>query len=195
MIDINLVPINLRKKRKSVSMVDSTLALPRETMLALAGGVVFLLLAVHILLQVSIAVKFFQLKHYEKQWEQIAGEKTNVDKIIQEMRLLQTKVKAVTEISVSKKILWSKTMNLISDLLPRGVWLTRLTFEEGMLTFQGSAVSKTNTEMTNVHAFMSNLKNSAEFMKSVSSIELGLIKSRKINATSVADFTVTAEMK
>ena len=48
--------------------------------------------------------------------------------------------------------------------------------------------------MSNVHAFTSNLKNSKEFTQNLSNIELGLIKSRKINTTQVADFTITADV-
>lgn len=195
MIEINLLPPQLRKKRKAANLVSQSINLPRETLIALVGGFLFLLLFVHAVLQFIIAIKFVQIKKYERQLTKIAPEKTNADQVIQELRILQSKVKSIEGVADQRKTLWAKKLNAISDAAPRGVWLTRLTFQDGVIILQGSAVSKSKNEMSNVHAFTSNLKNSHDFVENLSNIELGLIKTRKINATQVADFTISADVE
>jgi len=174
--------------------VAQSIVLPRETVIALMGGALFFLLFIHAVLQFVIAIKFVQIKRYEKQLAQIAPEKANADRIVQELRVLQAKVKAIENVAGQEKLLWARKLNAISNVLPRGVWLTRLTFQDGILIVQGSAVSKSKNEMSNVHNFTSSLKNDPLFNKNLGNVELGLIKSRKINTTQVADFTISADI-
>jgi|SRR3989338_5090658 len=194
MIEINLLPPQLRKKRKTANLVSRTIALPRDTVIALAGGAIFFLLFVHAVLQFVIAIKFVQIKRYERQLEKIAPDKANADRVVQELRVLQAKVIAIEDVAGQRKVLWAKKLNEISNALPPGIWLTRLAFQDGLLVMQGSAVSKTKNEMSTVHSFTANLKNEQGFNDSLSNIELGLIKSRKINTTPIADFTITADV-
>ena len=195
MIEINLLPPQLRKKRKTANFVSQSIVLPRETVIALVGGVLFFLLFIHSVLQFVIAIKFVQIKRYERQLTKIAPEKASADRVVQELRTLQGKVKSIENVAGERKILWAKKLNQISDAVPRGVWLTRLTFQDGVLILQGSAVSKSKNEMSSVHAFTSNLKNQSGFTDYLTNIELGLIKSRKINTTQIADFTITADVQ
>ena len=194
MIEINLLPPQLRKKRKTANLVSRTIALPRDTVIALAGGAIFFLLFVHAVLQFVIAIKFVQIKRYERQLEKIAPDKANADRVVQELRVLQAKVIAIEDVAGQRKVLGAKKLNEISNALPPGIWLTRLAFQDGLLVMQGSAVSKTKNEMSTVHSFTANLKNEQGFNDSLSNIELGLIKSRKINTTPIADFTITADV-
>ena len=195
MIEINLLPLQLRKKRKGVNLVSRSILLPRETVIALVGGFLFFVLFIHAVLQFVIAIKFVQIKRYERQLTRIAPDKANADRVIQELRVLQAKVKSIEGVAEQRKILWAKKLNEISDALPRGVWLTRLTFQDGILIMQGSAVSKSKNEMSNVHAFTASLKSSPGFTQNLSNIELGLIKSRKVNTTQIADFTISADVQ
>lgn len=194
MIEINLLPPQLRKKRKASNLVSRSINLPRETIIALAGGFLFLLLFVHAVMQFIVAIKFVQIKRYEKHLERIAPDKTTADRVIQDLRVLQSKVKSIEGIAGQRKVIWAQKLNAISNAAPRGVWLTRLTFQDGVLILQGSAVSKSKNEMSNVHAFTSNFKGDKNFTNNLSNIELGLIKTRKVNATQIADFTITADV-
>ena len=142
MIEINLLPPQLRKKRKAANLVSRTILLPRDTAIALVAGFLFFVIFIHAVLQFVIAIKFVQIKRYERQLSQIAPDKANVDRVIQELRSLQAKVKAIEEVASQRKILWAKKLNEISDAIPLGIWLTHLTFQDNVLIIQGSAVSK-----------------------------------------------------
>jgi Tfp pilus assembly protein PilN len=197
MIEINLVPEQFRKKKKSANIFGTgqAMALPKEVMIGIVSGLSLLLIMVHILLQFIIIIKFVQLKKYRNTSSRMSSEKTNVDRVVQELKNLQDKFKSVEQIAGGKDVSWSKKLNQLSDHLPRGVWLNRMTLDGSTLLIQGSAVSKDKTEMINVHNFTNNLKADGDFMASFNDLELGLIKSRMIGQTPVADFTIRADLK
>lgn len=195
MIEINLVPENMRKKRRSRSAGGAPLALPREALIGIVGGLGVLLVVVHLLLQGLVTIKFMQLKSYESRLSPVGGGKENVDQMLERLKLLQAKYKSVEQIVGKDSIRWSEILNEISNNLPRGVWLSRITLEKDTLLMQGSAVSKGKEDMLNVHTFTANLKASEAFLAPFSNLELGMIKSRQINVTPVADFTIRVDLK
>jgi len=195
MIEINLVPEPLRKKKKRANLVGGGVALPKEIIIGVIGGVLAILLVTHIVLQFMITVKFVQHKGYNNELNSVAAQKAVVDKVISGLKDLRERVKAVDTLVSPDRTLWSQKLNEISDELSRGVWLSRITLDGDTLLIQGTAVSKNKSEMIDVHNFTANLKKSEAFMKNVDNVELGLIKSRRINETSVADFTIITELK
>jgi Tfp pilus assembly protein PilN len=192
MIDINLVPPHLRKKKKS--SLRATFNMPKETIVGLIGGLLVLLLLVHVILQAFIFIKYAQHKNYQTRWESISPDKEKVDVIINELRSLQAKTKAVYEISYDKRISWAPKLNALSDNIPREVWLTRIFLEDNALLIQGSAVSKVRNEMISVGNFVSNLKEQKNFQEDLATVELGSIQRRNIKAVEVVDFVITAKL-
>jgi len=195
MIEINLVPTSLRKRKKSSGLLGRTLVIPREAVVGLVGGIVALLLLVHIVLQSLITVRFVHHKKLQSDLTRISSQKTNVDRIVSELKGLRERYQSIEAVAGEKNIVWSQKLNEISDNIPRGVWLNRIMLDGNTLLIQGSAVSKNKTEMIHVHNYTSNLKASEAFMSDFAELELGLIKSRKINLTPVADFTIRADLK
>jgi Tfp pilus assembly protein PilN len=196
MIEINLVPENLRKKRKGRKIGESDIStLPKETFIGVCGGFLGLLLIIHVMLQAVIFLKLASQTQYKKQWEEILPEKASVDKVLDELKKMRSKVKSIEEAIGSQRILWSKKLNEISDDMARGVWINKIELVEDTLLIQGSAVSKDNTEILNAHKFASNLKNDEEFKKYFSDIEIGIHSTTKLGIASVADFTVNATLE
>ena len=194
MIEINLAPENLRKKKKS-SALPSALNLPQEVIVGLVGGLLALLLLVHIALQAVIFFQFIQHARLNKDWESLKTDKESTDKMLTDLRTLQAKIKSIENLTTAKRIIWSQKFNDISDSIPREIWLTKVTLEDKILTVEGSAVSKNQDQMVSVGNFTSKLKSQKTFMKDFSSLEVGVIQRRKIQATELADFTVTAKLK
>ena len=197
MIYINLVPENLRKRKSAQNlMAKATTSLPKETVQAVIIGFLFLLGFCNLILQITISIKCIQLRAYENQLKHIAIEKGNAERVLTELRSLQSKVKSIENITGNNRILWTYRLNAISDSITRGVWLSRISFDENVLRLQGSAVSKDlKEEMINIHSFTNELQKQQQFMQDIQSIELGLIKTRKLNNTQVNDFTITASFK
>lgn len=192
MIEINLVPPHLRKKKKS--SLGAAFNIPKETIIGLIGGLLVLLLLSHIVLQALIFVRYAQHKSYQKQWESINPDKEKVDVIISELRSLQAKTKALNEITYDKRTLWAPKLNTLSDNIPREVWLTRISLENETLLIQGSAVSKVRNEMVSVGNFVSTIKEQKGFQEDLATMELGSIQRRNIKAVEVVDFVITAKL-
>lgn len=194
-VQINLVPENLRKRKKTPGFSLQGFQLPREVVIGLIGGLTALLIFVHFLLQFFIILQFVQLHRYHGEKTRLAADKANADRVLGELRKIQANLKVIDGISKTKKIYWAPKMNAISDAITRGVWLERITVEEKKLSLNGSAVSKSAAEMIEVNNFVSKLKGDVAFSKDFSRIEPGAIKTRKISSTPVADFTITANIK
>jgi Tfp pilus assembly protein PilN len=195
MIDINLVPEQLRKRRKSELLSGGIFNIPKEVMVGVGGGIIVLLLAIDVLFFLAKVVKFAQYHHAKSQWEAILPDKTNTDAIKKELQDLQKEVKSMKDIMEGHNAVWSQKLNVISDALPKGIWLRKITLNDKQLFIEGTTVSKEQNEMTNVGNFVSNLKKDEEFMKNFESIEVDYIQRRKNDTLEVADFTILARLK
>lgn len=195
MININLVPENLRKRRKTPLFSVNALNLPKEAIVGMLGGLLVLLFAIHFLLQMVIFTRFIQHARAKKQWERILPEKQKVDVVINELRSLQNKLSSIDKITNEKKILWAQKLNALSDVVPRGIWFNKLTLDDRLLIIDGSAVSKTRDEMVSVGNFTSSLKADTNFMAGLNNLELGSIQRRQLKALDLVDFVITAKLQ
>jgi hypothetical protein len=195
MIDINLVPEQLRKRRKNELLSGGIFNIPKEVMVGIGGGIIVLLFAVDLLFFLGKVVKFIQYHHVKSQWEAILPDKTNTDVITKELQDVQKEVKSMKDIMDGHDAVWSQKLNVISDGLPKGVWLRKITLNDKQFFIEGTTVSKEQNEMINVGNFVSNLKQDEEFMKSFDSVEVDYIQRRKNETLEVADFTILAKIK
>ncbi len=194
MIDINVVPKQLRRKRKK-TLFPGGFQIPKEIIFGMGGGLVVLLIFVHIFLQVTIFVKLLQHQALKNEWNKILPSKENVDNVVGELRALQTQVDSIQKITNRKEVLWSQKLNIISDVLPRGVWLKKIALTEEMLFIEGSAIIQKNNQTINIHAFATSLKKDKNFMTQLGDLEVGSIQSRKIQQLDVDDFVFKAKIK
>ena len=197
MININLIPEQLRKKSKGALFSTEAFNIPREALIGLIGGLAVILICVHAILQVTIFIKFFQHAQQKKQWDAISPQKQRVDVVLNELRSLQNKIKAVEQITTGGRISWAEKLNDISDSLPKGIWLTKLSLGEKILLIDGCVVSRDKGEISSVGHFVSELKKRKGFMQGVQNkhIEVGSIQKRKIQTVELADFLITVKLQ
>ena len=193
MIEINLISPELRKKKKSGLL--GGMQIPLEIVVGSAGGLFVLLIFVHISLLVINVMKLGAHKRLEGQWTKILPDKTKADGVIGKMRQLKNKQTALVKAIQPSDISWAQKLNLVSDLLPRGVWLSKVALNNYIFYLDGSAISRVNNEMINVHTFTSNLKSNAAFMKSFVELDVGSIQTRTVDKTNVADFLITLKLE
>lgn len=194
MIDINFVPIELRKKKRS-SRFPGGVNIPLEVIIGVGGGLLMLLICVHIFLFALNVQKIAAHKTLQNKWNAILPEKEKVDFVINHMRELQSRVGAIGDATKVDGIIWAQKLSILSESLPRGVWIKKFELTDSMLFIQGSAISRLNQEMFEVHQFTSNLKASEDFLKGLDDLELGSIQSQKVSTTEVADFLITANLE
>ena len=191
MIRINLISEELQKKGKDRILKKILKAIPLEILVGIGAGVLIFLVCAHVLLQMTIFLKLATHGQKKAHWTSIAPEKGRVDKVLENLQVLQKRIDVVEEITVEKRIFWAEKLNIISDALPQGVWLDKISLSKNIFLIKGSAVSKKNDEMTSVGNFSSALKKQEEFMRGLQDIEVGSIQRRNIHSTQVADFVMT----
>ena len=189
-IDINLLPPELQKKKSIL-----TEGLPREVLVGSIGGILVLLLLVHAGLFFFNFRFFKQHKRLSQEWAQLTPAKANVDQVVAELRVLQKEHGKIEAIMKDKGISWARKLNAVSDNLSKGVWLRKMVFDGEILVLEGSALSRENREMKNVHQFTANLKNDAVFMERLADIELRGIYIGNITKVNSADFIIEAEFE
>jgi len=194
MIEINLAPYSLRKNKKGkLSLKEFNI--PLEIVIGLGGGLIVLLVLAHVFLLVINIRNVAQHKEFKEEMEAVSPGKQRVEKVINELRALQSTQKAVEDILPERKISWAQKLNILSDSIPRGVWLKRVNLEGDVLLIEGSAISTDNEAMINVHQFTSTLKSQREFLEHFNDLELGSIQRRKIRQMDIADFMITVRIK
>lgn len=194
MIDINLVPSHLRKRRKSRYFLGKV-NIPLEVIIGCGGGLLVLLGMVHVLLLFVNVRKLAQHKNFQKQWEAMRPEKENVDAVINEMRALHGRYTAIQDIVEKEGVSWAQKLNILSDSLPRGVWLKKIALNGNMMSIEGSAISRETSEIIGVHRLISNLKGNKDFLKAFTDFELGSIQMRRIKNVEIADFVITVKLE
>ena len=94
MININLIPLALRKKSGGGLSVLS-INIPQEILLGVAGGVVFLILTVHLVLGAWWLMTAGHLSLEKLQWQKVASDKNELDAISGKSRELRKKINAI----------------------------------------------------------------------------------------------------
>ena len=194
MIVINLVPEHLRK-RSAGGVLSSGLGIPREVLLGVAGAFIAFLVVAHVLLLVAQSAQGVRLGLVKARWEKLLPDRDRIDVLGTELMGLRKKVATITSIASARTGPWSRKMNVLSDALPKGVWLKKINLDSGTLTLEGSAFSKTHSEIVTVGNFVANLKKEGAFADDFSSIEVQSIQRGKRGPTEVVDFVITAKLK
>ncbi|MBF0532939.1 MAG: PilN domain-containing protein [Candidatus Omnitrophica bacterium] len=194
MIDINLVPPQSRRKKRKNGA--GGFQIPPEIVIGAGGGLVLLLVAAHVILLFINLTELARQGQLNAQWTALQPRKKKVDAVLAELRQMQSTQRAVQAILKKEEVTWAQRLNIISDVLPRGVWLRQINLSpEHILFVQGSALTLESQEMINVHTLAANLKKNEYFINGFAAVELGSIERRKIMNTEITDFVITAKMK
>ena len=90
---------------------------------------------------------------------------------------------------------WSKKLNVISDNLPRGVWIRKLTLRDDRFLIDASSISRDQQELINASRFLSTLKEKELFVEQLEDLELGPMIKRNIKNIEVTDFLITSSLE
>lgn len=167
----------------------------KDILVGVGFGLVLIMAACHLILGVIWLKDARHLSAYNARWQELAPDKALLDSIKKESGDLKKNIKMVSDMTVKKSVLWSPKFNAISDALPKGVWIRKMTLDKTGLTIEGSVVSKSQNEINNVGLFLSALKQNDGFMRDFSTLEVNSIQRGSNNAVEVTDFTVMAKIK
>jgi len=191
MIKINLLPAELRPKKKTT--------LPVKAMSLIGGGIVVILILIHVLVGMKINQEKERLSLLKKEYEAIRPEYERVLKLKADKERLESKV-ALMEKLLIQRLLWAKKLNQFSDLMPPSVWLSSVSVvtraETPTLVIRGKTYSDKGEKMVEqVGDFMRRIKGHGAFFEDFVNVELVSTERETIGKTELMRFELTCQFK
>ncbi len=200
MIEINLLPLELREKKKIITLSAFEGILKTKIIFIVFGCLIF----VHLFLISLTVINTKRFNSLKKTWEGLSSKSEKIDQLKRTSSDINEKISLIEQL-ISNRVFWSEKLNRISNLMVSGIWLNELTLQkqkaktEGgfpeSLIIRGSAASRTKDEPALIGRFMQNLKDDPSFSADFIEIELGPIKKRLIKQTEVMDFILICRFK
>ncbi|MFC1632216.1 PilN domain-containing protein [Candidatus Omnitrophota bacterium] len=198
MIEIDLLPANLRQKSKFSFNLQP--ALKMKIVFIVLGGVILL----QFFLSTIVFINNKRIAALKNNRQKLAPQKQQLDQLRTELSALNSRMPLIEGL-FSQRVIWSEKLNRISDLMVAGVWLREIDLQTEQqkgqqvssidLIIRGSAASQAKDEPALIGKFMQNLKDDSVFSGDFSDIELGPIKKRKIAETEVMDFILNCRFR
>lgn len=216
MIEINLLPQGLKRKKPTIKLDLASLPILRI-------GIIFAvsLLVIYILMILGTQVVKFNLVQLNNKWQSMSEQKKELDAIKKEIADLDEDIQIISRLEIEKGV-WSRRLNAISDSLTVGIWLRELLVQEVVstekvktqdqqaegatrerpkkrtkkyLNISGTALMVGTDGMANVGKLMNSLKSNKDFFENFQDMQLGSIQRRLIKGVEVMDFTIVCLFK
>ncbi|MDD5292239.1 MAG: PilN domain-containing protein [Candidatus Omnitrophica bacterium] len=192
MIKVNLLPAHLKRKESAgKSAPDSLYKIPMYPIMAV---VFILVLIVHIVLGLFSFNRKMQIDSLDKTSKRVQAQSKEIENIKKDIIAKKDKLK-ILEPLLKKDIYWTSFLNKVNQAVPKGLWLTNLSFSNRGLTIKGSVFSFEADEVSLVNSFFDVLKNDSFFSDNFVDFNIGSMQRRGIKQYEVLDFVLTAEEK
>lgn len=212
MIEINLLPEELKKKASPFGKIDfSAFKLEKVPILPIAAGFVALLVALEVLalgLGIYYNISFGALK---KRYDLIMPQKSQADALKAQYDMIHKRAAAIDEL-MGKRFSWARKLNQLSDAVTPGIWLSELDYSEqaddiarpasskvsslpGMLIINGYAAGVGEQGASLVGKFIKSLKDDPGFYSDFGDIKLVAVKSDKAENQEVMSFKINCIFK
>jgi len=225
MIELNLLPEELKKKRKRIE-------LPEIPLVPVAACFLGALILIQLFLSGLIFISKKQLAGLDKTWKGLAPKEAKLDVIKKKVFSINKKTQAIDGL-IEKQLNWSRLLNELSNSLAQNIWLTELAYGEknekvtaatqamppskpgpvnqkagritrapkerqrkvGILTLSGFASGRGEEPTVNVARFIRSLKENKDFFKNFSDVELISMKKSLVEEQDVMNFTLVCKFK
>lgn len=232
MIDINLLPQEMRKKEPRFKAIEfGEVDLKNLPVKKIGIVIVALLLSIHAILFFVGSYSKSRAAVLTKKYNDIMPDRNNALALKSQVDIINRKVGAIDELMV-KRFGWAEKLDSLNDSITPGIWLSDITYDEKMtelkkqvvtkqvvtkqvvegaksqalkqvaektvmryLFISGYASSMGEQGTALIGKFIKSLKDNPEFYSDFSSIELGSIKSEKIQDQEVMSFKLTCMFK
>ncbi|MCK4852391.1 MAG: PilN domain-containing protein [Candidatus Omnitrophica bacterium] len=200
MIELNLLPKELRKKKKQ--------DLPEIPILPVAVLCVIMVVVTHVSLCVFVKGRNVQAVRLKEKWEELQPQKKITDRVLKDIQYLEKRMKA-TETIVTPDLDWVELLSGLNQAMTDHVWLSGFNpvFERSRgkagkktglpvtLTLTGYALGKSDIATFNVAKFINSLKLYEDFLKYFEEIELQNIRKEMLDGEEVMRFTLICRFK
>ena len=204
MIEINLLPEELRKKEKVA------LDLPEIPVFKILWVILAIVVSAQILLSIFAVYQTMELIQVKKGVETLAKENREISVRKAETVAMSVQLKEIQALT-ERKFLWSVLLNAMSDSMTKGVWLrslsvTTVAADDAGLRKKGSApkgrtlnlegsVIGSGQETAIIGKFIKQLKETPQFGELFEDIKLSAINQKKIKDYDVYDFVLIGIFK
>jgi len=189
MIEINLLPEELRKK-KSEPVFNLNMEAEKLRFLAI-GGTAGILILIVITLSLGSFIRKAQTNDLLAREKVFSDRLSAIEGINKEIAVLKAKM-AVLDQLTKRKFLWTEKLNRLSDMVLPGIWFTHIyTDSENRLMIEGSVISKSEEAMASVGKFMKNVKDDQQFFKDFKSIKLESVQRKNKEERDAVDFKIS----
>ncbi len=187
MIEINLLPDKYKKREIQLPDLGGLKIVP------IIIGIVSFLVGLYLILTIISTVKSNTLNRLENEWQSISVQQQQAAKLKGEMEGLEKKADLIDSL-IAERLLWSKKLNQLSDLMIDGIWLESLSLDKRkdkeVLILEGDVVSRKKEETALIGEFMQKLRQDKKFFSDFKEIELESIKRRHIGETEIMQFNL-----
>ncbi len=222
MIEINLLPEEIRKKKRQAPKIDVSMAtLPSLPVLNIAFVVVGAVVAIQLVLFIIGVTSGAVFNSVNGKYREILPRKQETERLKIQVDTTNKKVAAIDELMV-KRFSWEKKLNALSDSMTPGVWLTELGYDEKIagvpkpvnadpaknkggraaenvssryLILSGAASNTGDEGTALIGRFIKSLKDDTSFYSDFSDIELGTIRREKMEDQEIMTFKITCFFK
>lgn len=190
MIEINLLPEELRKKKSEPYF---NLNMEAEKLkFWIGGGAVGILILIVMILFLGSFIRKIQINGLLAREKNFSSRLSQIDSVNKEIAVLKTKMSVLDQLT-KRKFLWAEKLNQLSDLVLPGIWFTHVyTDSENRLIIEGSVFSKSEEAMASVGKFMKNVKDDQQFFKDFKNIKLESVqrKNKEERDMDIVDFKI-----
>lgn len=187
MLKINLLPETARKT--TLSPIEQ---FHRTPLMWIAAGAMFLLPAFEL---IPMRISQLQLQQLNGKIQVLEPRRMEVERVQQTLQQLRVQDAAFRGMTKGQS-LWSKRLNVLSNVTPDGVWYTDLALDQKKgLIIQGSAISQGDQEMASVTRLVRDLEADTDFSSAVQEIHIESIKREPQGDFEIVQFTLACLLK
>lgn len=207
MIEINLLPQELRKRPPLFSGLDfKGIDIKSIPILKIAAGIGAGLVLLQFAVFLFGGISNIQLASITKKYNAILPEKKEADVLKAKVTDINKRSGAIDELMV-KRFSWARKINLLSDCMTPGIWLSELYYDErpvsgqnkkavsGALVISGYASGAGEQGTALIGKFIKSLQDNKDFYSDVAGIDLVSTKSDRVDKQDVMSFRISCLFK
>jgi Tfp pilus assembly protein PilN len=214
MLELNLIPEDLKTSQKKVKGVFSELNFSKIPPVPVAIGIISVMIACQVILGFFVFVQKRQLADVSRKTLNLSGQKNIASALKREVDELNGRFSLIEGLTQGS-LVWSKKLYDLNNAIIDGIWLTSLslnyeslrtaaqahmpkgnTSDRQTLVINGLAIaSEAGEETATVGRFIDSLKKSKNFFKDFDDIKLSSVQRESHGNAEVMNFTVICYFK
>lgn len=219
MIELNLLPDNLKKVQKKKATVKLNIKMPQIPIIPVAIAILVIFVVGHLALSFLVTAQKRSIIKLSNEMETFSPQAQEAQEIKGEFDRLNGKLSVITSLT-NASLLWSKKLSDLSEATTEGVWLTALYLDKDepprsvftsaytqaespgppaneKLVLEGMAVSAGagEEETAIIGRFIKSLKSHSEFFNEFDDIKVSSIQRSKLGDVEVMGFTIVCNFK